>query len=173
MGSWTQNLGSWPVAFKEQVFFFFYLFNFFKIIIIIFYVDHLKVFIEFVTIMLLFCVSGFWPQGMRDLCSPTWYGTTPLLWKCRVLITKLPGMSLNLFFFDVYWSILLVSSLMAQMVENLPAMRETRVWSLGRKDPLEEGMAAHSSVLPENSMDRGAWQATVHQVAKSQTWVRD
>ena len=67
----------------------------------------------------------------------------------------------------------MVSSLMAQTVENLPAMRETQVSSLGRKDPLEEGMAAHSSVLPENSMDRGAWQATVHQVAQSQTRLRD
>ena len=34
----------------------------------------------------------------------------------------------------------------AQVVKNLPA-KETRVQSLGREDPLEEGMAAHSSVL--------------------------
>ena len=33
------------------------------------------------------------------------------------------------------------------MVKNLPAMRETWVWSLGWEDPLEEGMAAHSSIL--------------------------
>ena len=32
-------------------------------------------------------------------------------------------------------------------VKNLPAMRETRVPSLGGEDSLEEGMAAHSSVL--------------------------
>ena len=36
---------------------------------------------------------------------------------------------------------------MAQMVKNLPAMQETRVWSLGPEDPLEEGMATHSSIL--------------------------
>ena len=36
---------------------------------------------------------------------------------------------------------------MAQMVKNLPAMQETWVWSLGQKDPLEEGMATHSSIL--------------------------
>ena len=36
------------------------------------------------------------------------------------------------------------------MVKNLPAMQETRVQSLGREDPLEEGMATHSSIL--------AWQ---------------
>ena len=35
----------------------------------------------------------------------------------------------------------------AQMVKNPPAMQETWVWSLGQEDPLEEGMAAHSSIL--------------------------
>ena len=35
----------------------------------------------------------------------------------------------------------------AQTVKNLPAMQETRVQSLGQKDPLEKGMATHSSVL--------------------------
>ena len=33
------------------------------------------------------------------------------------------------------------------MVKNLFAMRETRVWSLGREDPLEKGMATHPSIL--------------------------
>ena len=36
---------------------------------------------------------------------------------------------------------------MAQMVKNLPAMQETQVRSLGWEDPLEKGMATHSSVL--------------------------
>ena len=36
---------------------------------------------------------------------------------------------------------------MAQMVKNLPAMQETQVQSLGQEDPLEEGMATHSSIL--------------------------
>ena len=39
------------------------------------------------------------------------------------------------------------ASLMAQMVKLLPAMWDTRVRSLGRKDPLEKEMAAHSSTL--------------------------
>ena len=38
------------------------------------------------------------------------------------------------------------ASLAAQMVKNLPAMQETRVQSLGREDPLEEGLATHSSI---------------------------
>ena len=53
------------------------------------------------------------------------------------------------------------------MVKNLPANAgdiETQVQSLGWKDPLEEGMATHSS------MDRGIWRAMVHRIAKSRTW---
>ena len=38
-------------------------------------------------------------------------------------------------------------SLVAQMVRNLPGMQETWVQSLGWEDPLEEGMATHSSIL--------------------------
>ena len=34
-----------------------------------------------------------------------------------------------------------------QTVKNLPAMQETRVRSLGQEDPLEEGMATHTSIL--------------------------
>jgi len=36
---------------------------------------------------------------------------------------------------------------MAQMVKNLPEMRETQVQLLGWEDPLEKGMATHSSIL--------------------------
>jgi len=35
----------------------------------------------------------------------------------------------------------------AQTVKNLPAVQETRVRSLGREDPLEKGVAIHSSIL--------------------------
>ena len=38
---------------------------------------------------------------------------------------------------------------MAQRVKNRPAIRETWVRSLGREDPLEEGMATHSSILAQ------------------------
>ena len=41
----------------------------------------------------------------------------------------------------------LMTSLVAQTVKRLPAMQETRVWSLGREDPLEKEMATHSSTL--------------------------
>ena len=39
------------------------------------------------------------------------------------------------------------TSLMTQMIKNLRAIQETWVWSLGWDDPLEEGMATHSSIL--------------------------
>ena len=62
------------------------------------------------------------------------------------------------------------ASLVAQMIKNPPEMQETRVQSLGWEDPLEEGMATHSSILAWRiPMDRGAWWAIVHRVAKSQT----
>ena len=40
-----------------------------------------------------------------------------------------------------------MSSLVAQMVKNLPAMQETRVQSLGQEVPLEKGRATHSNIL--------------------------
>ena len=58
---------------------------------------------------------------------------------------------------------------MAQKVKNLPAMQETQVQSLGREDPWKgNGYLLQYSCL-ENPMDRGAWWAIVHGVAKSQT----
>ena len=62
------------------------------------------------------------------------------------------------------------ASLVAQMLKNLPTMRETWVRFLGWEDPLEESMATHSSILAWRiPMDRGAWKATVRGVTKSQT----
>ena len=63
------------------------------------------------------------------------------------------------------------ASLVAQAVKNLPTIQETWAQSLGREDPLEKGMATHSSIP--------AWRIpwteepgklhTVHGVTKSQT----
>ena len=51
------------------------------------------------------------------------------------------------------------ASLVAQTVKNLPAMQETWVQSLSWEDPLEEGVATHSSILPWRiPTDRGASQ---------------
>ena len=62
-------------------------------------------------------------------------------------------------------------SLAAQMVNNLPAMRETWVLAQGRSPGEGNGNPLQYSCL-ENSVDRGAWQATVHGVAKSQTQLK-
>jgi len=60
--------------------------------------------------------------------------------------------------------------LVSQTVHNPPAMQENWVRSLGWEDPLEEGIATHSSVLARRiPMDRGAWLAKVHGVTKGQT----
>ena len=49
-------------------------------------------------------------------------------------------------------------------------MQETWVQSVGWEDPLEKGVAIHSSILAwKNPMDRGAWWAPIHGVAKSRT----
>ena len=59
------------------------------------------------------------------------------------------------------------ASLVAQTVKDPPTMRGTWVRSLGWDDPLEEGMATHSSILAWRiPMDRGAWQAPAHGVSE-------
>ena len=47
----------------------------------------------------------------------------------------------------MYFTYIYRASLVAQTVKNLPAMKETWVQALGWEDPLEKGMAPHSSVL--------------------------
>ena len=61
------------------------------------------------------------------------------------------------------------------MVKNSPAVPETQVSYLSCEDPLEKkGMATHSQYsCLENSVNRGAWQATVHGVTKSRTQLSD
>ena len=68
----------------------------------------------------------------------------------------------------LYWAFLV-----AQMVKNLLAMRETQVQSLCGEDTLEKGMAIYSSILSWRISWRGAWWATVHEFVKSRTRRRD
>ena len=53
------------------------------------------------------------------------------------------------------------ASLVAQLVKNPPTMWKTWIRTLGWEDPLEEGMATHSSIL--------AWDCIVHRVTESDT----
>ena len=60
------------------------------------------------------------------------------------------------------------------MVKNWPAMQESQVWSFGQEDPLEKGMATHSSILAQRiPWIEEPWWVTVHGVAKSWTQLRD
>ena len=63
-------------------------------------------------------------------------------------------------------------SLVVQTVKNLPATWETWVQSLSWEDPLEEGLATHSSILGFPH-EQGVCRAIVHGVAKSQTPLSD
>ena len=121
-----------------------------------------KVFIKFVTILLFFFLV-FWLSGMWDLSILIRDQTH----KDEVLTTGPPGKFLQTFFLisdiavgvkwyltEIFISISLITSTvalytcaMAQTVKNLPALQETWVLSLGREDPLEEGMATHPSIL--------------------------
>ena len=79
----------------------------------------------------------------------------------------------NLCFKKIY-SVTIRASLVAQMVKNLPVMREDLglISGLGRSPGEGNGYPLQYSGL-ENSMDRGAWQATFHGVTKSWTWLSD
>ena len=70
-----------------------------------------------------------------------------------------------MYIYHIFWA-----SLMAQMVKNPPAMQEIWIQSLSWEDPLEEGMATHSSTLALKipwMEEPGRLQ--VHGVAKSPT----
>ena len=61
------------------------------------------------------------------------------------------------------------ASLAAWLVKNLPAMQETQVASLGQEDPLEKGMATHSSILAWKSPwtgEPGGLQSTGSQIVR-------
>ena len=63
------------------------------------------------------------------------------------------------------------ASLVAWLVKNPPAVQETQVGPLGWEDSPGEGNGnALQCSSPEKSMDRGAWRATVHEVANE--WTR-
>ena len=63
------------------------------------------------------------------------------------------------------------ASLVAQLVKNLPAVQETWIQSLGFPGEGNDNPLQYSCL--ENSMDRGAWQATDHGVTKSRTRLSD
>ena len=61
-------------------------------------------------------------------------------------VAYLPS-AINSFHIPAHCSTRLQGSLVSQVVKNLPAIQETRFWDLGWEDPLEKGMATHSSIF--------------------------
>ena len=81
-----------------------------------------------------------------------------------------PGLSCTICQFLANWFCLRRwTSLMVQTVKNLPATQETWVQSLGWKILWRRKWLPTQYSCLENPMDRGAWQATVYGIAKSQT----
>ena len=104
----------------------------------------------------------YWSSKLEKNMSYQNKNSRRILTTCNLLKKK----KLSIFF---SWA-----SLVAQMVKNLPVMWETWVWSLGWEDPLEEDMATQFSILAWRiPIDRGAWQTTVHRVAKSWNQLSD
>ena len=76
-----------------------------------------------------------------------------------------------------YYHLFLWTFLEAQSVQNLPAMWEIQVWFLGQEDPLEEGLATHSSILAwriprteePGRLQSMEWQRVRHWVTNTHT----
>ena len=108
-------------------------------------------------------ISGFRITFSVSLAMVITHDIMPNFNLCNYLLTHVHAFTLGI----------LSASLVAQMVQNLPAVQEIRVQSLGWDDTLEKGMATHSTSCLEKSMDRGAWWATANGITKSQTWLND
>ena len=72
-----------------------------------------------------------------------------------------------------YWYIILQTSQVAQCWRIHLLMQETRVWFLSQGDPLEGEMAITPVFLPGEFHRQRSLMARVHEVAKTQTWLRD
>ena len=63
---------------------------------------------------------------------------------------------------------IILASLVAQSVRNMPAMQETQVWSLGQEEPLGKEMATPQYSCLRNPTEGGAWPATVRVMSWTQ-----
>ena len=80
---------------------------------------------------------------------PDYFSTRGIAKIVTAKLLKIKSITLVMVLFHIFWSLIILrrASLLAQLVRNPPATQETWVQSLGWEDPLEEGMAAHSSIL--------------------------
>ena len=93
-----------------------------------------------------------WSLGQKDSLEK-WMATHSSIVTWRIPWTEEAGglQSMGLQRVGHEWATntftLSASLVVAQMLKSLPAMHETQVWSLGREDSLEKGMATHSNIL--------------------------
>ena len=101
---------------------------------------------------------------LLDLTLVIFYSFSALIIYSRLKYCISYSRPLIRWLFQMYWFLLMVFGV-AQMVKRLPAMLETRVWSLGWEDPLEKEMATHASTLAWKTpwtVAWGVWYPTVH-----------
>ena len=99
--------------------------------------------VNYFMLLLITAISQFC-ERLR-LPDVTDHPSKSILFLERVLFLSL--LEFPIFNYYCYIPLLFRASLVVQSVKNLPAMQETQVQSLGREDPLEKGMATHSSVI--------------------------
>ena len=100
-------------------------------------------------------LSIYWPNNRLTDESPSKYylNTSLYMWSLSIYLIYPLDFHIQLYIERAYkekhrWCTDIDTDiLVAPMVKNLPAMRETQVQSLGWEDPLEKGMATHSSIL--------------------------
>ena len=81
-------------------------------------------------------------EGLNSFLIRFWWISSVQLLSCVQLFWWIVAIfSFN----NIYWAFTI--SILAQMAKNMPELWETQVRSLGQKDPLEEGMTTHSSIL--------------------------
>ena len=85
----------------------------------------------------------------RDTCwmNDGWNGKNSIL-LCKLIVIVFKN-EIMIFFLTTHKEGR--ASLVAQTTKNLPAMQKTRVWSLGKEDPLEEGMTTYSNILAKRT----------------------
>ena len=110
--------------------------------------------------------ESYWCTHLRALIKDCAGQDAPsaqqrLIWKTWVITASRGHISRGITFAG--------ASLVSQTVNNLPALQETWVRSLGLEDPLREGTATHSSILAWRIPWTGGWWDTVHGVTKSGT----
>ena len=107
----------------------------------------------------------------RDTCGQNSHWISPLV--CQGVATHRQEVDVKIRSFiqgksKLKWGDFLSGSLVKTLPANAGDTGNVGA-ILGQEDPLEEGIATHSSIL---AMDRGAWQTTVHGVTKSWTWLK-